>query len=77
MGASRILEYFHASWDDVIAIGDSMNDMELIRAAAFGIAMGNAMPEVQAAADYTAKDIDEGGLADALSRARQWAASRA
>lgn len=76
MGASRILEYFHVSWDDVIAIGDSMNDMELIRAAAFGIAMGNAMPEVQAAADYTAKDIDEGGLADALSRARQWAASR-
>ena len=74
MGAARILEYFHASWEDVIAIGDSMNDVDLIKAAAFGIAMGNAMPEVQAAADYVAKDIDEGGLADAAAQARQWAA---
>jgi hydroxymethylpyrimidine pyrophosphatase-like HAD family hydrolase len=28
--------------------------------------MGNAMPMVKAAADYVAKDIDEGGLADAV-----------
>lgn len=75
-GAARILDYFHASWEDTVAIGDSMNDMDLIKKAAFGIAMGNAMPEVQAAADYTAKDIDENGLADALSRAREWAADR-
>ena len=76
MGAARILEYFHASWEDVAAIGVSMNDISLIRRAAFGVAMGNAMPEVQAAADYVARDIDAGGLADALSRARQWAAAR-
>ena len=76
MGAARILDYFQASWEDVIAIGDSMNDIELIQAAAFGIAMGNAMPEVRAAASYVAKDIDDGGLADAAARARQWAEHR-
>ncbi len=76
MGAGRILDYFQASWEDVIAIGDSMNDIELIQAAAFGIAMGNAMPEVRAAASYVAKDIDDGGLADAAARARQWADNR-
>ena len=69
-GASRILEYLHADWSDVIAIGDSMNDIELIKAAAIGIAMGNAMPEVQKAAVYVAKDIDENGLADAIRYAR-------
>ena len=76
MGAARILERYGASWDDVIAIGDSMNDIELIKKAAFGIAMGNAMPEVQAAADYVAPDIDAGGLADAIARAKKWAAAR-
>jgi len=73
LGASRILEYFQASWEDTAAIGDSMNDLNLIKRAAFGIAMGNAMPEVRAAADYVAADIDKGGLADAVSRVRRWA----
>lgn len=73
MGAAFLLEYFHASWENTVAIGDSMNDIALIRKAAFGIAMGNAMPEVKAAADYTAADIEKDGLADAIARARQWA----
>ena len=76
MGAARILERYGASWDDAIAIGDSMNDIELIKKAAFGIAMGNAMPEVQEAADYVAPDIDASGLADAIARAKKWAAAR-
>ena len=54
-GAKCVMDYYHASWDDIIAIGDSMNDIELIQAAGFGIAMGNAMDEVQEAADYVAK----------------------
>jgi hypothetical protein len=65
-GMRRLLEYFGADVHDAIAIGDSMNDMEIIQAAGLGIAMGNAMPMVKAAADYVAKDIDEGGLADAV-----------
>lgn len=76
MGAKRILEHYRVSWDDVIAIGDSMNDIDLIKAAAFGVSMGNAMEEVREAADYVAKDIDADGLADAIARSRAWAASR-
>lgn len=76
MGAAKILEYYHASWDNVVAVGDSMNDLGLIRAAAFGIAMGNAMPEVRAAADYVTSDVDCGGLYGAVERAISWAGSR-
>ena len=76
LGAACLLDYFHISWEDTVAIGDSMNDIDLIRKAAFGVAMGNAMPEVRAAADYTAADIDRDGLADAITQARQWACSR-
>ena len=59
-----------------MAIGDSMNDIELIQAAGFGIAMGNAMDEVQEAADYVAKHIDQNGFADAVSKAREEIAKR-
>ena len=44
-----------------------MNDLNMIRLAGLGIAMGNAMPEVQKAADYVAKDIDDNGLSDAIA----------
>lgn len=76
MGAALILEHYGADWSDTVAIGDSMNDVELIEKAAFGVAMGNAMPEVQARADYVAPDIDAGGLVDAIARARAWADGR-
>lgn len=65
-GISLILNYYGASIEDAVAIGDSMNDLNMIRQAGLGIAMGNAMPEVQKAADYVAKDIDDNGLSDAI-----------
>ncbi len=68
-GLSLILDHYGVSPDDAVAIGDSMNDLEMIRRAGFGIAMGNAMEEVRKVADYVAPDIDEDGLADAIYRA--------
>ena len=70
MGAERVLDYYGLGFDDAVAIGDSMNDIELIQRASFGIAMGNAMQEVRDAADFVAGDIDEDGLAQAIARAR-------
>lgn len=69
MGIRRVLSHYHADLKDAVAIGDSMNDLEMIQNVGLGIAMGNAMPEVQKAAVYTAKDIDDGGLADAVQYA--------
>lgn len=54
---------------DTVAIGDSMNDMEMIRQAGLGIAMGNAMQQVREGADYVTADIDDDGLAQAISYA--------
>ncbi len=65
-GMERILNYYQASWHDTIAIGDSMNDLEMIQYSGLGIAMGNAMPEVKAVADYIAKDINDNGLQSAI-----------
>ncbi len=70
-GAKRVLEHYGLTLADAVAIGDSMNDVELIEAASFGIAMGNAMPEVQARADFVTADIDHDGLAKAIAKARE------
>jgi Cof subfamily protein (haloacid dehalogenase superfamily) len=50
----------------IIAVGDDANDLEMIRHAGLGIAMGNAIEAVKAVADYiTLSNADE-GLAHAL-----------
>ena len=38
----------------ICAVGDDVNDIPMIRAAGLGVAMGNALPEVKAAADRIA-----------------------
>jgi HAD superfamily hydrolase (TIGR01484 family) len=51
-----------------VAVGDGDNDLEMLRWAGLGIAMGQAGPEVQRAADQIAPPVDEDGLATVLSR---------
>ena len=56
-----------ADWDidaaEMCAVGDDVNDLPMIEAAGLGVAMGNALPEVKAAADRIAPSHDEDGLA--------------
>lgn len=49
-----------------VAVGDSGNDLEMLRAAGLGIAMGNASPDVLDAANVTVADNDNGGCAEAV-----------
>ncbi len=51
-----------------IAIGDSYNDMEMLKAAGLGVAMGNAPQEVKDIADYITKDNDNDGIAYFVSQ---------
>ena len=67
----RVAESLQVDREHVVAIGDSMNDAELIEAAGFGVAMGNAMPNVQAMADYVTAHVDQDGLAQAIRKARE------
>lgn len=52
--------------DEVIAIGDNMNDKIMIQEAGFGIAMGHSNPEVKKVANYVTKDNNENGVAVAI-----------
>lgn len=52
--------------DEICAIGDDHNDLPMLHGAGVGIAMGNALDEVKAAADWTTLGHDEDGLANVV-----------
>ena len=54
--------------EEIMALGDSGNDVEMLRAAGLGVAMGNAIPAVKEAADEVALPCESDGFADAVRR---------
>lgn len=52
--------------EEVLAIGDSLNDIEMIRCAGFGVAMDNARQEVKDAANAVTASNEEDGVAKAI-----------
>lgn len=53
------------------AIGDGINDIEMLRWAGHGVAMGQAPPAVRAAADEVTGTVAQDGVARALARLGQ------
>ena len=54
--------------DQVMACGDSGNDLEMIRRAGLGVAMGNSTRPVLEAADYVTLDNNHDGVAAAIEK---------
>jgi len=52
----------------VAALGDGENDVEMLKEAGLGIAMGNASDQTKLAADWLTGTNDEGGVAQAVRR---------
>jgi len=50
--------------DEIVAIGNDMNDIEMIRKAGLGLAVANAKQEVKDAARFVIGSCDEEGVAD-------------
>ncbi|KUG03850.1 hypothetical protein ASZ90_018747 [hydrocarbon metagenome] len=63
-----VAEYYGIQQEDVMAVGDSYNDLAMIKWAGIGVAMGNAREEVKAAADHVTSSNEEHGVAEALQR---------
>ena len=51
---------------EMAAVGDSFNDLPMLRASGLSIAMGNAPEQVKAEADFVAPTVEEDGLAFAI-----------
>jgi HAD superfamily hydrolase (TIGR01484 family) len=67
-GLAEVASRLSVSPDDVVAFGDMPNDLEMLRWAGHGVAMGNAHPALREIADeVTATNADD-GLAVVLER---------
>ena len=68
LGLETVAAHLDVNQDEILAIGDHVNDFEMLKWAGVGVAMGNALPEIKAAADWVTADVLEDGAARALER---------
>ncbi|GGM30265.1 5-amino-6-(5-phospho-D-ribitylamino)uracil phosphatase YcsE [Paraliobacillus quinghaiensis] len=62
----KICERIGINMDQVMAVGDSLNDIKMIQHAGLGVAMGNAQEEVKKVADWVAPHHTEDGVSEAI-----------
>lgn len=62
-GIEHVAQMFGVPREQIIAVGDNVNDLEMIEYAGLGVAMGNAAEPVKEQADWITKSNDEHGVA--------------
>src|SRR5690606_25612704 len=62
-GISQVAARLQIEPEQIVAIGDDVNDFEMIREAGLGVAMGNAIERIKAVARWQAPAQDDGGVA--------------
>ncbi|WP_294581847.1 Cof-type HAD-IIB family hydrolase [uncultured Thomasclavelia sp.] len=66
VGIERMIEYYQIDISEVMAFGDGKNDLDMLRYANIGVAMGNALDIVKEASDFVTKSVDDNGIVYAL-----------
>lgn len=67
-GVEIIMKKLQLKREEVIGVGDSYNDFSLLMACGLKVAMGNAIDELKAIADYIAPSVTEDGVADVIKK---------
>lgn len=59
--------YLNIKSDEMLTIGDNVNDLDMVQKAGIGVAVANAYDELKQVAKYTTtKPVDQGGFAEAI-----------
>ena len=64
----NLIEKLNINKEEVIAIGDNINDAEMVKNAGLGIMMGNSAPYIKEMADIVVSDNDNDGVAEAIEK---------
>jgi Cof subfamily protein (haloacid dehalogenase superfamily) len=64
----QLLKDLKIAPENVMALGDAENDVEMIQLAGVGVLMGQADPKLHEFADYITADLDHDGVAEAIDR---------
>ncbi|QST00004.1 HAD family phosphatase [Pontibacillus sp. ALD_SL1] len=62
----KVTDWLDLTMDQVMAVGDSVNDLAMIREAGYGVAMGNAQDIVKEEAQWVTTTNKEDGVAKAI-----------
>jgi Cof subfamily protein (haloacid dehalogenase superfamily) len=65
---SYLAKQLHIEQHEVMAVGDSQNDLDMIEYAGFGVAMGNAADNVKKIAQAVTSGHDADGVAEAIEK---------
>jgi len=63
MALKQLAHHLGVPMSQVVAVGDNLNDTEMIKAAGLGVAMGNGHKELRAMADHVTCTNEEDGVA--------------
>ncbi len=61
-GIKKLMEYYGIGVEDTVAFGDGPNDLDMLKFAGVGVAMGNAWDIVKETADMVTADIADDGI---------------
>ena len=61
-------KYFCIPLTQIIAFGDDVNDIDMVKIVGTGIAMGNAVPRLKKIADYITETNDNNGIASWIKK---------
>lgn len=64
----QLASYMNVSTDEIMAAGDSYNDLEMIQIVGHGVAMGNAEQAIKDVARYVTDHNNADGLAKAIEK---------
>ncbi len=65
-GIRFLMDYLHINREEVICIGDSMNDEAMVTGAGLGVCMENGHPDLKKKADYITGSHRESGVASVI-----------
>lgn len=68
LGMMELAEYMQIPVEEIMAIGDNNNDIEMLKQAGFGVAVGNASQAAKDAADYVCTGERTVGVVEAIRR---------
>ncbi|MCR1839498.1 Cof-type HAD-IIB family hydrolase [Murimonas intestini] len=65
---AKLLKYLTIDREELIACGDGLNDISMLKYAGFAVAMGNAYKETKECADYIVATNEKNGVAEAIEK---------
>lgn len=67
-GIARLARRMGIDLSEIMAIGDSLNDAEMLKEVGIGVAVGNAKEELKAQADYVCTACHTAGVIEAVQK---------